>query len=371
MDTTREESALWLALSRIHGLGRVGFKRLAEHFPQPTLAFEASEDELARVVGLEKPAIEGILSFAGWEGIEREVSQLSAADIAIVPYTDRRYPSRLRTINDPPPVLYLKGQLEPEDDRAVAIVGSRSASEYGLRTTRKLATRLAQLGFTVVSGMARGIDGAAHRAALEAHGRTIAVLGSGVDVVYPPEHERLYREISARGGVISELPCGTQPLSYNFPSRNRLISGLSIGVIVVEATEKSGSLITAALAAEQGREVFAVPGEAGASRSRGTHRLIRDGARLVESAEDVIEEVAPQLTAGAGIRPNGPSLPPDVTGESRAVFDLLSESSIQIDELIQRSGLTPARISELLLDLEMRGLVEQLPGKRFRAAASA
>jgi DNA processing protein len=270
-------------------------------------------------------------------------------------------------IADPPPLLYVKGQLCAEDDKAVAVVGSRSASEYGRRVARDLCRGLAALGFTVISGMARGLDGAAHEATLSAGGRTIAVLGSGVDRPYPPEHEKLYHRISESGAVLSEFPMGTGPLAFNFPARNRLISGLSLGVVVVEATEKSGSLITAALALEQGREVFAVPGEVGASRSRGTHRLIRQGAKLVETAADIVEEIAPQLLDRARL-PHlcAPRLlPQPARAEARKVFDLLQERPAQIDELIERSGLSSAEVSEILLDLELQGYVRQLAGKRY------
>ncbi|MGH7773430.1 MAG: DNA-processing protein DprA, partial [Candidatus Binatia bacterium] len=305
------ESASWLALARVKGLGCASFKKLAEHFGDPRQALSASEKELALIPGLDRGAIEGLLTFTGWDEIRTEMRRISEAGARILPFTDRNYPPRLRMIPDPPPFLYVKGEVREEDERAVSVVGSRSASDYGIKITRDLCQGLASLGFTVVSGMARGIDGEAHEAALGAGGRTVAVLGSGVDMVYPPEHEELYRKICQRGAVLSELPIGTPPFSYNFPSRNRLISGLSLGVVVVEATERSGSLITAGLALEQGREVFAVPGEAGGSRSRGPHRLIRQGAKLVESVGDILEEIAPQLLGrGAEQKTSLPSLPP-------------------------------------------------------------
>lgn len=358
----------WLALGRVNRLGCVGFKRLAEYFGDPTQAFSASEAELGEIPGLDREAIAGLLRFSQWEEVEQEGRRALAAGAGILPFNAPDYPGRLRTLPDPPPFLYVKGQLRPEDDRAVAVVGSRSASEYGLRITRELAQGLAGMGFTVVSGMARGIDGEAHKSALSAGGRTLAVLGSGVDVVYPPEHEDLYRTLCERGAIVSEQPMGTRPFSYNFPSRNRLISGLSLGVVVVEATEKSGSLITASLALEQGREVFAVPGEAGASRSRGTHRLIRQGAKLVEGVQDIVEEIAPQLVRRAGALEGASQrrAPAGLSGEARKVFELVEVHPLQIDEVIQKSGLSPARVSELLLELELQGLLKQLPGKRFR-----
>ncbi|TAK07198.1 DNA-protecting protein DprA [bacterium] len=362
------EYAPWLALARVKGLGCVGFKNLADHFGDPRQAFSASEAELAQVPGLDKGAIEGLLTFSEWEEVAKELERISEAGARILPFSAADYPARLRTIADPPPFLYVKGEMRERDGRAVAVVGSRSASDYGMRITRDLCQGLASLGFTVVSGMARGIDGEAHETALGAGGRTVAVLGSGVDVAYPPEHEKLYRRICQDGAILSELPVGTPPFSYNFPARNRLISGLSLGVVVVEATEKSGSLITAALALEQGREVFAVPGEAGASRSRGTHRLIRQGAKLVETVEDIIEEIAPQLLAQAGAphREASISLPPDMGAEARKIYALVMERPLQIDEVIEGSGLSPAKVSEVLLELEMKGFLHQLPGKRFR-----
>ncbi|HVO93410.1 MAG TPA: DNA-processing protein DprA, partial [Terriglobales bacterium] len=281
------EYAPWLALARVKGLGLVGCKKLLDRFTDPREIFSAVPAQLKDIDGMHGDAIDGLMSFSDWAAVEEEIRRIDAAGVRLVRFTDENYPARLRTIADPPPFLYIKGDLRPADDRAVAIVGSRSASDYGRRVARDLAGGLAALGFTVVSGMARGIDGMAHEAALSSGGRTLAVLGSGVDRAYPPEHEQLYQRIGENGAVISELPIGTRPAAFNFPARNRLISGLSLGVVVVEATEKSGSLITASLAVEQGREVFAVPGEVGSSRSRGAHRLIRQGAKLVETVNDI------------------------------------------------------------------------------------
>jgi DNA processing protein len=364
-----KECSPWLALARVKGLGCASFKRLVEHFGDPRQAFSAADEELGQIPDLDQAAIEGLLSFSEWDEVKKEIDRAFEREITILPFNAPSYPSRLRVISDPPPFLYVKGEIRAEDERAVAVVGSRSASDYGMRVTRDLSQGLASLGFTVVSGMARGIDGQAHEAALEAGGRTVAVMGSGVDVVYPPEHQALYQKICQAGAVISESPMGTPPFSFNFPSRNRLISGFSLGVVVVEATEKSGSLITAELAVEQGREVFAVPGEAGASRSRGTHKLIRQGAKLVETVEDIVEEIAPQLLARAGTVQNRPqvSLPPNMELEARKVFEIILGRSLQIDEVIQASGLSPAKVSEVLLDLEIRGLLKQLPGKKFMA----
>jgi DNA processing protein len=363
------EAAACLALARIDGLGRVGFKKLADFFGDPGRALSASGRTLAEVPDLDRAAIDGLENFSAWDEVKKEIERSARAGATMLPYAGGTFPARLKTIADPPPLLYVKGEFTDRDEQALAVVGSRSASEYGLRITRVLCQGLAARGFTIVSGMARGIDAAAHEAALDAGGRTVAVLGSGVDVVYPPEHEKLYLRICRQGSVVSELPIGTPPLAFNFPARNRLISGIALGVVVVEATEKSGSLITAALALEQGREVFAVPGPAGASRSRGTHQLIRQGAKLVERVEDILEEIAPQLArrAAPAEKSAAPVLPPNLSAEAKRIFALVLGQPRQIDEVIETSGLSPAKVSEVLLDLEIHGLLKQLPGKRFCA----
>ena len=361
-----EKDAAWIALSRVKGLGGVSFKKIAGQFADPTAAFSASAEQLRQIPGLDREVIDGLVNFSGWEPIKAELRRVRETGVTILPFTDVNFPARLRLIVDPPPLLYVKGEIRSEDEKAVAVVGSRSASEYGCRVARDLCRGLASFGFTVVSGMARGIDGTAHEATLNAGGRTIAVLGCGVDRAYPPEHGRLYQRIADHGAVLSEFPIGTQPIAFNFPARNRLISGLSLGVVVVEATEKSGSLITAAMALEQGRDVFAVPGEVGSSRSRGAHRLIRQGAKLVETVEDIVEELAPQLAARSPQAEKPPRrLPPHISGEGRRVFELLKEGSRQIDEIIEVSALSSAQVSQVLLELELEGFLKQLPGKRY------
>ena len=363
-----QDCAPWLALGRIRGVGGVSFKKITARFADPAAVFRASAAELAEIEGLHRELIHSIANFNDWAEIDKEIQRARAAGIKMIPFSDAAYPASLRAIADPPPLLYVKGELRDNDSKAIAIVGSRSASDYGRRIARDLARGLASFGFTVVSGMARGIDGMAHESALQAGGRTLAVLGSGVDHAYPPEHEMLYRRISENGAVISELPMGARPIAFNFPARNRLISGLSLGVVIVEATEKSGSLITASLAAEQGREVFAVPGEAGASRSRGSHRLIRQGAKLVETVEDIIEEIAPQLSRRGDAAPaSARSLPENSGPAARQIFALLKETSLQVDQVIEQSGLPAPQVLQVLLDLELQGFVCQTPGKIYRA----
>jgi DNA processing protein len=360
------EHALWLALTRIKGLGCISFKKLASHFADPTQSLSATAAELSAIEGIDRKAVDGLLAFTQWDEVEQEVQRAEEAGVKIIPFGSGIYPARLRSIADPPPCLYVKGEIRREDDKAVAVIGTRSASHYGRRVARDLCRGLASVGFTVISGMARGIDGVAHDEALNAGGRTIAVLGSGVDRAYPPEHRKLYHRISENGAVISELPLGAPPLAFNFPARNRLISGLSAGVVVVEATEKSGSLITAAIALEQGREVFAVPGEVGSSRSRGGHRLIRQGAKLVENVDDILEEIAPQLVA-RDRQPALRTLPVDAQPETHKIFDLLQERSLHIDEVIEASGFSASRVSQILLELELQGFLKQLPGNRYSA----
>jgi DNA processing protein len=362
-----DELVPWLALTRVKGLGCVSFKKLADHFGDPTQAFAAAPSELDAIDGLQRDAIVGLVSFSQWAEVDNELKRIRSAGVTLIRYTDSEYPARLRAIADPPPLLYVKGAFAPCDERAMAIVGSRSASDYGRRVARDLARGLASHGFTVVSGLARGIDGMAHETALDFGARTIAVLGSGVERAYPPEHDKLYRRIAEQGAIISELPIGTKPMAFNFPARNRLISGLSLGVVVVEATEKSGSLITASLALDQGREVFAVPGEVGSSRSRGAHRLIRQGAKLVEGVDDILEEIAPQLArhAGTNIKYEARQLPQSSSAAVQKIFAMLQERSLQIDEIIEHSGLVPAQVLGILLDLELHGYLRQLPGKVY------
>ena len=287
----------------------------------------------------------------------------------LVALEDDRYPAWLRTIADPPAVLYCDGLPVPADRQAVAIVGARQATPYGLRVTEALALELTGLGFTIVSGLARGIDAAAHHGALAAGGRTIAVLGCGLDITYPPEHVRLRAEIAGAGAVLTEFSPGTPPLASHFPRRNRIISGLAMGVVVVEASAESGSLITARLALEQGREVFAVPGLIDAPLSRGPHGLLKQGAKLVETVDDIVEELLPQLDT-AGVPKRQPVLSkatelPTLSPEERRVFEQMSREPLHLDELTERSGLTPAGVVGILLGLELKDVVRQLPGQQY------
>lgn len=289
---------------------------------------------------------------------------------------DAEYPRSLKNIYDPPKVLYVNGMLSEQDEMAVALVGSRRASQYGLEACEKLAYELALRGVTIVSGMARGIDSAGHRGALRANGRTIAVLGSGHGDIYPPENEKLYNEIVKSGAVISEFENDMPPLPANFPQRNRIISGLSLGVVVVEAARNSGALITASLALEQNREVFAVPGKISSHTSSGTNELIKDGARLVQSADDILEElslveISPLAGEGKGKKDKSIGnmtkayIYNSLTDDERRVYKILSDEPLYIDEILDKAKLERSKVPKVLLNLELKRLIKELPGKQF------
>jgi len=282
----------------------------------------------------------------------------------------RDYPAQLAGVPWAPETLYIRGRIVADDAVAVAIVGSRRATPYGLEVAERLGAALGTRGVTVVSGLARGIDSAAHRGALDSGGRTIAVLGSGVDVIYPPENQRLARRIIGAGALISQFAPGTRPLPYHFPERNRVIAGLALAVVVVEAAERSGALITAGFAAELGREVLAVPGRVSSPESRGAHRLIQDGAALVQDADDVIAALPARWRAcvkaaeADGQGSHAATVPP-VESDSGRVLEALGEDPVTIDDVIERSGMASGRATALLLELELSGRIRQLDGKRF------
>jgi DNA processing protein len=374
----------WIALKAVEGVGCVGFRTLLTAFESPEAVFRASASTLQVLPGIGPKMAHEILSFTDWKKAEQEVTRAETLGVSIVTSQDPFYPYHLLNIYDYPPFLYAKGSLCPKEI-GVAIVGSRLASTYGKYVTEKLSRELALKGITIVSGLARGIDSAAHRGALAGKGRTIAVLGSGLDIVYPPENEALAADIAAQGALITEYPFGTPPNAPNFPARNRLISGISLGVVVVEAGEKSGSLITARIAAEQGRSVFAVPGAIESAGSRGTNRLIKQGAKLIETVEDILEEILPQ----AGLPPVVPESAPlfstpevaaDDTETTPAplssnagglgareskLLSFITEEPTDVDTLIAHSGLTAHEVQSSLLVLALGGIIRQLPGKMY------
>jgi len=360
-----EEAFYWLALSLTPGVGSTLMRRLLDRFKTPEAVFHAPAKELLKIEGLGEKVAEEIRKGPLEKVVERELYLLREIGGRVITLKDEEYPKRLRDIYDPPALLYVRGELKKEDEFAVSIVGSRKTTPYGRWFTEKLSQELARYGMTIVSGMARGIDSLAHWGAISGGGRTIAVLGCGVDVIYPSENRNLFAKIIDHGAILSEFPIGSRPEGGHFPRRNRIISGLSIGVVVVQASEKSGSLITAGYALEQGREVFAVPGNVGTESSRGTHRLIKEGAKLVESSEDILEEILPQWKREGEATPKVEAPRPDLTQEEKILYELLGETPLHIDVMIRESRLDPGKVSSLLLNLELKGLVSQWPGKCF------
>lgn len=360
----------WLALTLVPGIGARTFHRLIDRFGSPDRVFNARRRYLEQVPGLKKGSIDAIGSRSLKETAEKEMLRLDSLGIRMIQWGTEKYPPLLSNIADPPPLLYVKGTLLQEDERSVAVVGSRQGSAYGLNVCKKLCRELAWQGWTVVSGMARGIDSAAHMGALKGGGRTLAVWGTGLDVVYPVENRKLSQQIAGSGAIISEFPLGTPPEPGNFPVRNRIISGLSLGVVVVEAAAKSGSLITARMALEQDRQVFAVPGPIGRPGVEGAHRLIKEGAKLVERAEDVIEELLP-MVAGRSlhepvVRMSTPtSVRPKLSERETQLWELLGMDPVHIDAIARQLECSVSQTAELLLRLEIRGLVKQLPGTFF------
>jgi DNA processing protein len=368
--------AYWLALRRVRGIGPRLSRLLLERFGSAEGVFGAEEAELV-AAGLPQPTARNIKEFRDFTPLEKELCELPRIGARLIRWTDEDYPTNLRHIADPPPYFFLRGKISPNDPRFVAVVGARAASDGGRRMAHRLGMELAAKGFTVVSGLARGIDCEAHQGALDARGSTVAVMGCGIDVVYPAENQGMAETIVAIGGALmSELPVGTPPLAENFPSRNRLISGLCLGVVVVEAAERSGSLITARMALEQDRQVFAVPGSPLSGKSRGSNRLLKEGARLVECVEDVIEELIPQLGQTRAIpskpvieaKPGKLSHDAESTEAKRLLQLLKDADNLHVDSMIERSGLTASTVLKILLELELSGIVTQHPGKFFSLA---
>jgi len=359
------EDFFWIGLKAVPGIGNVTFRRILERFETPEAALKASESAFAGIKGLSPAVVQGIASGAWRRFAEDECKRLSASSARLVTYTSSDYPKSLFEIPDPPPFLYVKGTLD-SCDRSIAIVGSRRATSYGLLTTGRLAEELASHRVCIVSGMARGVDTAAHKGALKMGGRSVGVLGCGVDKIYPPENRKLFEEMAQQGCLVSEFPLGTLPLAENFPRRNRIISGLSQGVLVVEAAENSGSLITAQYALEHGRDVFAVPGNISFATSRGSNRLIKQGAKLVDCVEDILEE----LSGGSGLAGEAPLFQPQprnfaLTPKEAAIYELLARSPLHIDDIIAQTELTAGEVSSMLLHLELKGAVTPLPGTHY------
>lgn len=357
-----------IALNLVEHVGPVRLRHLLAHFGEAPAILRASRDQLARVPGIGPETADAI---AGWENstdLAGELRRVEEFGCTILIGDDEAYPPLLREIYDPPIVLYVKGRLRPEDRNAVALVGSRQTTHYGIEVARRLGYQLAYLGVTVVSGGARGIDTAAHQGALNAKGRTICVLGTGINLVFPPENGELFERIADRGAVMTQFPFNRPADKQSFPIRNRIVAGMTLGTVVVEANLASGALITAKFAADYNRQVFAIPGRIDSPRSKGCHDLIKKGAKLCEGPEDILEEF--EYLFPPNNRPSSPAetglLPALALAEPEArVFDLLGREELSIDDVIRRSGLPASTVSVALLGLEMKKLVLQLPGKIF------
>lgn len=358
------EVRYWIGLNIVSGIGPARFKLLLDHFGDLGRAWHASEAEL-RSAGLDRRSVQNLVTTRQEISLDEEVAKLRNQGARVITWQDAEYPPRLLHIHNSPPVLYVKGEILPQDEWAVAVVGTRRSTKYGRQMVEQIAGDLARSGITIVSGLARGIDSLGHRAALRAGGRTMAVLGSGIDIVYPYEHRDLARRIIERGALLTEYPLGTKPEGGNFPPRNRIISGLSLGTLVIEAGKRSGALITADYALEQGREVFGLPGNVTNARSVGTNRLIQEGAaKLVMSVEDILEELNLTLVEH---HQEVQMAVPENERESK-ILQCISTEPIHVDEIGQKTSLPIAEVTSTLAMLELKGMVRQVGGMNYVVA---
>ena len=362
----RETLKYWLALNMVVGVGRTLFHRLVQGFGSPREVFSASRNDLLGIQGLGDKVIGEIKRFDVDSAAERELRLADNEGLRILTLESPEYSPLLQSIYDPPPILYIKGKPLNSISLPLAVVGTRTPSEYGKLIAERLCLKLASAGFSIISGLARGIDTLAHKAALSAGADTIAVFGCGLGHTYPPENINLRKQIVEQGAIISEFPVFMRPDRNNFPARNRILSGLGLGTVVVEAAEKSGALITADFALEQGREVFAVPGNITSPKSKGTNNLIKSGAKLVDSPESILEELLPALGDSLKVKLDNKESRVKLDNDlEKKIFSLLSLEGRHIDNLIENSNLSPAQVSATLLQLELRGVVRQLSGKMY------
>lgn len=351
----------WIGLSMIKGLGPIRISKLLKYYGDPYSIWKASVKELSSIDGIGRLARK-IVDQRKKINLSKILSILDKNNINVITLEDNKYPKLLKNIYDPPPVIYYKGKFNL-DFPTVSIIGSRRSTVYGRKIAEKLAYELSKRGIMIVSGMARGIDTHGHIGALKAKGVTVAVLGSGLDIIYPPENRELFHEISKKGVVLSEFPPGTEPLPQNFPRRNRIISGLSQGVVVVEASNKSGSLITADLALEQGRDLFAVPGNIDRPQSKGTNNLIKKGAKIVTKVDDILEELYLYKDADQN---QEKFIYPELTKKEEKIINLLQmEGELHINKIIEETGYRVEEVNTLLLKLELKGLVSRGAGKKY------
>ncbi len=353
-------------MSLIPGVGAARLRSLVSHFGNPESVLEAGERELIEVEGIDRGTARRIVRRESFEeDIQSQLSRLNKAESRLVTFWDKDYPENLKKIYDPPVFLFVRKALSDADKYSIAIVGTRSPTPYGRRTAERFASQLSEKGITVISGLARGIDTSAHAAAIRSGGRTVAVLGSGVDVIYPAENRRLSEEIISNGALVSEYYMGAKPDAMNFPRRNRIISGMSLGTILIETDVNGGAMITAGSALDQNREVFAVPGNLMEKKSRGTNKLIKEGqAKLVEDVSDVVEELRYKLK-GVLKTPPKPQTRIQLTLFEQKVYDLLTDEPCHIDMLSEKAEIATSDLLVQLLSLELKGVVKQLPGKYF------
>ncbi len=357
-----DDKKYWIGFNLVRGIGAVRFQQILAHFGDLSLAWEAPE-EAYHTIGLPKRALKNFLALRREIDLDQICDSISRQDVHVMTLLDEDYPRLLKEIDQPPPVLYIKGNLTPDDEFAIAMVGTRRVTAYGQQIARDVSIYLAGHGLTVVSGLARGVDALAHQHALQAGGRTIAVLGSGVDVIYPPEHRKLADAIAENGAVISDYPLGTRPEGVNFPPRNRIIAGLSLATIVVEAGERSGALITADFALEQGRDVFAVPGNVLSPASRGTNQLIQNGAYALISPQDVLDVLdLGQVEAYQDARQ---VLPADKT--EAKILRVIDYEPIHVDEICHAVNMSVEKVSAALTMMELKGMVQHVGGMRYAA----
>ena len=356
----------WVAFSLVKGIGPVRFQSLLDYFADPQIAWGAPPQAL-REAGLSDKIVENLVQLRSSDELEKTWEQLDEKGISVMILPDEEYPSRLRELDLPPPVLYIRGELTPDDEWAVAVVGTRRVTAYGRQITEDIAGTLARNGITVISGLARGVDSISHQAALNAGGRTVAVLGSGLDRIYPPENRRLSEHITKSGALISDYPPGTPPEGSNFPPRNRLISGLSLAVVIVEAGQTSGALITASFAADQGRDVFAVPGNITSPASKGTNRLIQDGAQPLLHPDEILEAL--ELTMVAEHRTARVVLPSDAV--EAQLFETLGREPLHIDEIRSRTEIPIEKVTAALALMELKGMIRQVGGMNYIALREA
>jgi DNA processing protein len=363
-----------LILSSIPGVGPARLRALVSHFKDSHAIADASAKELCAVEGIEKKVALSIANFFRDSGpsltkrfVDQQLSKLNKVEGRVVTYWDKEYPSNLKRIYDPPPFLFVRGEFAAEDNYSIAIVGTRSPSPYGSKMAERFSTELSRLGIPIVSGLARGIDTEAHIASLKAGGRTLAVIGSGIDVIYPPENKQLFERITESGVVVSEFLMGAKPDAGNFPRRNRIISGIALGTIVVETGIEGGAMITASTALDQNRAIFAIPSAVSEKRKSGTNLLIKEGkAALLETIDDILAELQPQLKRLLPLQADSPRKPaPDLTLFEQKVYDMLSDDPLHIDVLAERAGLATSDALVHLLSMEFKGVVKQLRGKMF------